>query len=137
MVFRFDESLVVEALHAIENDKKQNQSDAAKNGTEKSVSSERNDKFVPTLEVLQEIHTVPIAFPKNANTCGRIAVDPSGKWVLVSNRGHDSIAVYQVRFEGEIGQLRNVGYYHTAGHTPRHFKFSKSGRWIFAANQVQ
>ena len=30
---------------------------------------------------------------------GRIAVHPSGRFVLCSNRGHDSVAVFQVEFE--------------------------------------
>ena len=89
LVYRFDEYRVFEALHGLEN--------------------ADNPSFVPTLEIIQEIGTVPSGFPKTFNTCGRIAMDPSGRWVLVSNRGHDSIAVYEVRFEGEIGQLRNVG----------------------------
>eukprot|EP00666_Eupelagonemidae_sp_cell4sb_P016021 gene16021-6395_t len=44
------------------------------------------DKNTPTLRHVQS------AFPKRLNTCGRITVHTSGHYVLVSNRGHDSIA---------------------------------------------
>ena len=41
-----------------------------------------------TLRLIQSISTVPSAFPKSLNTCGRIAIHTSGRYVLVSNRGH-------------------------------------------------
>jgi len=95
-----------------------------------------------TLESVQEISTVPNSFPKHMNTCGRVAVHPSGEWLLVSNRGHDSIAVYKISqgqgqgaSAGDHGRLVNMGYFHTSGYTPRHFKFSLSGKWLMAANQ--
>jgi 6-phosphogluconolactonase (cycloisomerase 2 family) len=91
---------------------------------------------MPTLLPLQTIPTIPEAFPNELNTCGRICVDPSGKFVLCSNRGHDSIVVYRIALENVVpGTLKLAGYYHTAGHTPRHFRFSTSGKWLFAANQ--
>jgi 6-phosphogluconolactonase (cycloisomerase 2 family) len=59
--------------------------------------------------------------------------------VLVSNRGHDSIAVFRiVRDESSgvmPGLLRSVGIFHTRGMTPRHFQFDPSGQWLVAANQ--
>lgn len=43
----------------------------------------------PTLKLLQTVSTIPTAFPRQLNTCGRITVDPSGNFVVVSNRGHN------------------------------------------------
>merc|ERR1711865_613772 len=37
------------------------------------------------LTLIQTISTIPHAFPRNLNTCGRVAVHPSGRWVVVSN----------------------------------------------------
>eukprot|EP00391_Amoebophrya_sp_Ameob2_P000599 CAMPEP_0179007778 /NCGR_PEP_ID=MMETSP0795-20121207/15348_1 /TAXON_ID=88552 /ORGANISM="Amoebophrya sp., Strain Ameob2" /LENGTH=481 /DNA_ID=CAMNT_0020702787 /DNA_START=325 /DNA_END=1771 /DNA_ORIENTATION=- len=119
VVLRFDEYRVLEAFERLHN-------------TVPSVRDPKQLECAPCLEKIQEISTLPAAFPKNMNTCGRIAVDPSGKWVLVSNRGHDSIAVYQI-VEG--GLLINAGYYDIGGHTPRHFKFSTTGDYVFSANQ--
>jgi hypothetical protein len=63
-------------------------------------------------------------------------IHPSGRFVLCSNRGHDSVAVFRVELEAEIpGMLTLVGISHTTGMTPRHFKFDPSGQWLLAANQ--
>lgn len=52
------------------------------------------------------MRTIPDAFPGAANTCGRVAVHSSGNFVLVSNRGHDSITVFRVHFtHGHRGLL--------------------------------
>merc|ERR1719188_760548 len=70
------------------------------------------------------------------NTCGRIAVHPSGAFVLVSNRGHDSITVFRVHHStGRAGLLAVASIQHTRGVTPRHFQFDGSGQWLITANQ--
>jgi 6-phosphogluconolactonase len=96
-------------------------------------------KDVNTLRFMQNIRTIPSAFPKELNTCGRICIDPSGNYVLVSNRGHDSIAVFRIDDDssscGEGGKLSVVSYTHTRGKTPRHFQFSPDGEYLIAANQ--
>lgn len=86
------------------------------------------------LRLLQTVRTVPSAFPGRLNTCGRIAVHPSGWYVLVSNRGHDSIVVFQVDSDNG-GRLDPVHVQQTRGSTPRHFQFDPSGQWLIAANQ--
>jgi len=90
-----------------------------------------------TLVLLQTISTIPLAFPKNLNTCGRITVNSSGNYVLVSNRGHNSIAVFRVLLDipRSVGQLHCTGYYHTRGSTPRHFQFDPTGTHLIVANQ--
>jgi len=87
-----------------------------------------------TLKRIQIVSTIPEAFPKNKNTCSRIAVHPSGKFVLVGNRGHNSIAVYKVDLN-RGGTLSTVGIFSTKGRTPRHFQFNEAGTLVFAANQ--
>ena len=67
-----------------------------------------------TLSHVQTISTIPKGYPKNLNTCGRIAVSPSGNWVLGSNRGHDSIAVFSVQrdtYNCQSGHLVLAGYF--------------------------
>jgi 6-phosphogluconolactonase len=89
-----------------------------------------------SLRLVQSISTLPSAFPTTANTCGRICVHQSGRFVVVSNRGHQSIAVYKVRSSGpKRGELQTVGYFHTRGETPRHFQFDNSGQYLLVANQ--
>lgn len=89
-----------------------------------------------TLRLVQSIGTIPPAFPTTMNTCGRICVHQSGRFVVVSNRGHQSITVYRVRSKGpKRGELCTVGYFHTRGETPRHFQFDNSGQYLLVANQ--
>jgi 6-phosphogluconolactonase (cycloisomerase 2 family) len=78
---------------------------------------------------------VPKAFPRELNTCGRITVDPTGGFVLVSNRGHNSIAIFRISWGVDMGRLNNVGFHHTRGSTPRHFQFAPSGQSLIVANQ--
>lgn len=106
--------------------------DALKKIAREGITSET----ASTLTYVQAVSTVPPQWARTQNTCGRIAIHPSGRFVLCSNRGHDSVAVFRVEPEAEIpGMLSEVGIYHTTGMTPRHFKFDPSGQWLLAANQ--
>jgi len=67
------------------------------------------------------------------NSCAHIAVSPDGRFVYGSNRGHDSIAIWEV--EGTNGELRPVGHESTRGKTPRNFNLDPSGTWLLVANQ--
>ena len=89
-----------------------------------------------TLTLIQSICCIPSAYPTHLNTCGRICVHKSGRFVLVSNRGHESIAIFRVKSKGrDKGNLQAVGYFHTRGETPRHFQFDNSGQYLIVANQ--
>jgi hypothetical protein len=89
-----------------------------------------------TLRLVQSISTIPGAFPTTMNTCGRICVHKTGRFVVVSNRGHESITVYKVKNKGaKQGELQTVGHFHTRGETPRHFQFDHSGQYLLVANQ--
>merc|ERR1712025_1286312 len=57
-------------------------------------------------------------------------------FVIVSNRGHQSITVFRVRTKGsKRGELQKIGCTHTRGETPRHFQFDNSGQYLLVANQ--
>lgn len=87
----------------------------------------------PSLVLSQVISTIPDGFPQGMNTCGRLHVHNSGRFVIVSNRGHDSVCVYPV--DQETGMLLPPKLQHTRGSTPRHFQFDASGQWMIVANQ--
>jgi len=70
---------------------------------------------------------------KGKNTCGRICISPNEEFVVVSNRGHDSLTVYRIC--GDKGRLSHCSTTHSGGRTPRHFKFHPKGNFIFSANQ--
>ena len=83
---------------------------------------------------LTEIHTIStLPEPTPGNSTAETVVHPSGKFVYVSNRGHDSIAMFQ--FEESTGQLKVLGHHTTGGKTPRNFNIDPSGRYLLAANQ--
>ncbi|KAL7554252.1 hypothetical protein ACHAWF_017673 [Thalassiosira exigua] len=94
-----------------------------------------------TMRLIQSIKTVPSAFPTTMNTCGRISVHQSGRFVIVSNRGHESIAVFRAKQGSGAkgrptrGALTQVGFFHTRGETPRHFKFDHTGQFLIVAHQ--
>ncbi len=58
---------------------------------------------------------------------------PSGAYVLASNRGDDSLAVFAR--DGTTGMLTPVAYPKTGGATPRDFTLDPVGRFVYVANQ--
>ena len=68
-----------------------------------------------------------------ANKTSEIEVHPNGKFVYASNRGHDSIAVYQR--DPESGALAFLQHAPCGGKSPRHFKIDPTGRWLICAHQ--
>src|SRR5262249_8938139 len=65
------------------------------------------------------------------NACAEIRVHPTGKFVYVTNRGHDSIAGFQA---DEKGRLRSLGQTATEK-TPRSFDIDPAGRFLYAAGE--
>lgn len=102
------------------------------NELDSTVSVLRWDSSSGTLTPLQQITTLPPGFEAQ-NTTAEIAVHPNGRFLFASNRGHDSIAVFQI--DAETGQLNALGHRGTQGRTPRHFALDPTGQWLIAANQ--
>lgn len=84
------------------------------------------------LRTLATITTLPKGFRGN-NSTAEIRVHPGGRFLYGSNRGHDSIAVYQVG--ATSANLTLVEHEPTRGKTPRTFTIDPSGQWLIAANQ--
>jgi 6-phosphogluconolactonase len=84
------------------------------------------------LERLQTLPTLPAEF-SGENSCAHILVSPDGRFVYGSNRGHNSIAIWQVT--GERGAVIFVAHEPTQGRDPRNFAIDPSGDWLIAANQ--
>ncbi len=78
------------------------------------------------------ISTLPKDF-SGENDAAEIAVHPSGKFLYVSNRGRDSIAVFAM--DPLKGKLTPVADIATQGKTPRNFAIDPTGRYLLAANQ--
>jgi len=85
-----------------------------------------------TLTPIETISTLPKDSTVR-NTTAEIEVHPTGKFLYVSNRGLDTIALFAI--DAKTGTLALVGQTPTGGRTPRHFKIDPSGAYLFAANQ--
>ena len=81
----------------------------------------------------QTVSTLPPGF-SGRNDVAEIAIHPNGKFLYVSNRGNDSIAIYSI--DPDKGTLAPVGGMPTGGKEPRHFTFDPSGKFLFAENQL-
>jgi 6-phosphogluconolactonase len=94
-------------------------------------------------EASQVISTLPADFTGQSSGA-EIKVAPSGRFVYVTNRGHDSVAIYAVdqesgppsrRYADTGGQLSLVGHQATQGGGPRTFTIDPSGALLLVANQ--
>jgi len=98
-----------------------------------TISAFTYDASRAVMTGVQTISTLPKDFSGN-NTAAEIAMHPSGKFLYGSNRGHDSIAVFEV--DQKTGRLTLVEHQSTQGRTPRHFAIDPTGRWLLAENQA-
>lgn len=85
------------------------------------------------LNPIQTISTVPEGTPLQGNSTAEIRVHPNGKFLYVSNRGPNSIAVYSI--EPNTGLLANVGIVPSGGKIPRNFNLTPDGKWLLTAHQ--
>lgn len=97
-----------------------------------SVTVFQRDVRTGALEQSQEISTLPTDFTGRRSTA-ECLVHPSGRYLYVSNRGHDSIAVFSI--DPENGHLKTIAVTPTLGQEPRNFRIDPSGRWLLAENQ--
>jgi len=66
------------------------------------------------------------------NAASEILVHPSGNFVYVANRGHDSISVFEAL---EDGTLKRKQIEPIRGAWPRNINIDPSGKWLLAAGQ--
>jgi 6-phosphogluconolactonase len=92
----------------------------------------RYDSAAGVLTESQTVSTLPEYFD-GANSGAEIGVHPSGKYVYVSNRGHNSVVLFSV--DPEKGTLTYVEEQGTGGSKPRHFGIEPSARHLAIANQ--
>jgi len=91
--------------------------------------------YDPKNGVLKKLEVVPTLPPdfKGENTSAEIVIHPNGRFLYVSNRGHDSIALFAI--DPKSGRLTFVAYTPTQGKEPRNFEIDPSGTRLFVANQ--
>jgi 6-phosphogluconolactonase len=84
------------------------------------------------LKQINSVSTLPPEFT-GRNDVAEVAVHPSGRFLYVSNRGMDSIAIFGI--DPKKGTLAQMGGIPTGGKEPRHFTFDPSGSFLFVENQ--
>ncbi|GIW86572.1 MAG: 3-carboxymuconate cyclase [Isosphaeraceae bacterium] len=97
-----------------------------------TITAYRFDAASGTLDEIETESTLPPG-GHPGNSTAETVVHPSGRFVYVSNRGHDSIACFEI--DPDSGALTPRGQTKTGGKTPRNFTIDPSGRWLLAANQ--
>jgi len=97
-----------------------------------TITAFRYDGELGRLTPIEVVPTLPDGF-EGTNLSAAIQVAPSGKFVYGSNRGHDSIVIYQI--DADTGKLTYVGHEKTQGATPRSFAIDPSGTLLLVANQ--
>lgn len=82
-------------------------------------------------ELMQTISTLPSDY-QEFNATAAIRLSPDGKFLYCSNRGHNSIAVYEVKRDASLELIEIVP---SLGETPRDFILSPDGRFLIVAHQ--
>jgi 6-phosphogluconolactonase (cycloisomerase 2 family) len=85
------------------------------------------------LEPVQIVPSIPSSYTGD-NTGAAVAVAPSGRFVYVSNRGHNSVGIFRV--DEASGLLSAVAWEPTTGPTPRFIGLDPTGARLYAANQA-
>ena len=83
-------------------------------------------------ELKSSVSTIPNDF-EGESFCGDIHLSADSKFLYVSNRGHNSIAVFGVNQED--GSLTVISYHDVKGSWPRNFTISNDGKYLLVANQ--
>ncbi|PKM51256.1 MAG: 6-phosphogluconolactonase [Firmicutes bacterium HGW-Firmicutes-7] len=85
--------------------------------------------------VLKELQIVPSVVEdfSGENTCADVHITPNGRFLYGSNRGHNSIVIYEI--DQESGLLKYVGTSQCGGKTPRNFGIDPTGTFVLVCNQ--
>jgi 6-phosphogluconolactonase len=95
-----------------------------------TVSLYDYDAASGALHARQTLNTLPVGAPET--TVADIHITPAGDRVFVSNRGHDSIAAFDVRPDG---RLEPRAIQPCGGSCPRNFALAPGNRFMLVANQ--
>ena len=97
-----------------------------------TVSALRFDPATGALSPLQTLSTLPASW-SGTNFPADIHVSPTGRTLYISNRGHNSVAVFSIA--ADTGRLEQIQVMPTGGDWPRNFSLDPTGRWVLVANQ--
>lgn len=84
------------------------------------------------IKAIKTYPTIPADYAGPTNTSAAVHLHPNGKFVYVSNRGHNSITAFKILNNGELEmvdqQTKSIA-------TPRDFNIDPTGKFMIVANQ--
>lgn len=105
------------------------------NELDMTVTAFRFDAVEGNLQKIHSASTIPDSIQERTGfSTAEIAIHPSGKFLYVSNRGHDSIALFGINEQSGKLSLKSVEP--TRCQTPRHFAIAPDGKRLYAAGQA-
>ena len=102
------------------------------NELDSTVTTLRLDAERPGLTIIDSLSTLPAAW-SSTSYAADIHVARSGRVLYVSNRGHNSVAVFSIA--PATGALTLAQTISTGGDWPRNFSLDPTERWLLVANQ--
>jgi 6-phosphogluconolactonase len=92
----------------------------------------KRDPETGRMDEIQRITSLPDTY-NDQNSIADIHMDPEGKHLYVSNRGHNSLVIYSVN--GQDGTLETEGFQPVRGEHPRNFLMGPRGEFVMVANR--
>ncbi|MGB8167415.1 MAG: lactonase family protein [Chthoniobacteraceae bacterium] len=97
-----------------------------------SVTAFSRDPVTGALTAVQTLSTLPEGAERKGVSTAEILIHPSAKWLYVSNRAHDTIAVYAIGADGKLTWIENAP---AQVKVPRGFGIDPTGKWLITAGQ--
>jgi len=101
------------------------------NELDSTVTAMTYDAAKGELTPIQTLTTLPE--PTKGNSTAEVVVHPSGKFLYGSNRGHNSIAIFQI--DEATGKLTAAGHQGNDIKVPRNFNIDPTGKFMLVASQ--
>ena len=102
------------------------------NELDSTMSAFKYNAPTGTLVHIETVSTLPSDF-SGVSYCADVHVSASGRFLYGSNRGHNSIVVFEI--DQRTGKLKLLEHVSTEGNWPRNFTIDPSGRFLLVANQ--
>lgn len=96
-----------------------------------SVTAFKRDAASGALTAMQTVPTLPQGAATEGASTAEMFVHPTGRWLYVSNRGHDTITVYTIGADGKLTPIEHAATLAV----PRGFGISADGRWLVVGGQ--
>jgi len=97
-----------------------------------SVTAFARDPSTGGLTALETVSTLPEGTAIEGLSTAEIFCHPNGRWLYVSNRTHDTIAVFSIATDGRLKFLEAAP---AQVKVPRGFAIDPTGRWLIAGGQ--